>query len=196
MGQKGLAPLVFVCNATERAGAVISRLKSYQVDAVIALAAPFSADIVKSCRSEGKPLVLMNRYDGPDEVSTVGGDSARGGALVAEHLVTQGASSFAFMAGEDNTLISAEREAGFTARLAEFGHSCNRRASSPYSYAEARRIAADILADSPDAVFCANDTLAFALMDTARQEFGRRSPNDIMVAGYDNSAVSAWSTYD
>lgn len=196
MGQRNLAPLVFVCNATERAGAVISRLAGYQVDAFIALAAPFSAEIVKSCGEGKKPLVLMNRYDGPEDVSTVGGDGAAGGALVADHLVAQGARSFAFMAGEDSTLISAEREAGFTSRLAELGHACRRRAASAYSYAEARRTAAELLADPPDAVFCANDTLAFALMDTARQDLGYAVPRRIMVAGYDNSALSAWSTYD
>jgi DNA-binding LacI/PurR family transcriptional regulator len=196
MGARSLAPLVFACNATEGADAVISRLMSYQVDAVIALAAPFSADIVRSCKAGGKPLVLMNRYDGPEEVSIVSGDSVAGGAMVAEHLVERGARSFAFFAGDDSTLISQDRERGFSERLAELGHSCTRRATSSYSYTQAQKAADQLLQDPPDAVFCANDTLAFALMDMARKKFGYAIPDDLMVVGYDNSGIATWPSYD
>lgn len=196
MGERRLAPLVFACNATEGADAVISRLMSYQVDAVIALAAPFSADIVRSCKAGGKPLVLMNHYDGPEDVSIVAGDSVAGAAMVAEHLVERGAKSFAFFAGNDSTLISQDRELGFSRRLNELGHSCERRATSSYSYAQAYEVAGELLQSPPDAIFCSNDTLAFALMDAARKKFGYKIPDDIMIVGYDNSSVAAWPSYD
>lgn len=196
MGERGLAPLVFACNETDRAGAVITRLMSYQVDAVIALAAPFDKDIVRSCLKGRKPLVLMNRYDGPDAVNVVAGDSITGGAMAAEHLVERGARRFAFFGGEDSTRISRDRELGFCRRLGELGHTCGTRISSLYSHAEGRRAALALLESRPDAVFCANDTLAFALMDAARRDFGRRVPEDLMVVGYDNSALASWPSYD
>lgn len=196
MGAQGLAPLVFSCNAAERAGVVIGRLTGYQVDAVIALAAPFDAEIVKSCRSMGKPLVLMNDHKGAEALGIVAGDARCGGALIAGHLVDHGARSFGFFAGEDRTSISHEREAGFRGRLRELGFDCTRRASSSYDYAAAARAAEALLAAPPDAIFCANDTLAMALIDTARAKFGLSIPGDVMVAGYDNSALAARPIYD
>ncbi len=196
MGDRQLAPLVFACNTPLLANAVISRLMNYQVDGVIALAGPFSSEIVRSCHANGKPLVLMNPYDGPEQVNIVAGDNFAGGALAADHLVNRGARRFAFLAGEDGTPISKEREFGFSTRLKELGHSSFRRVSCPYSYDAAFKASEGILTDSPDAVFCANDTLAFALMDAARQRFGRSVPEDIMVVGYDNSRIAGWPSYD
>lgn len=196
MGDRGLAPLVFACHKRERASTVISRLMSYQVDAVIALAAPFSAEIVKSCQSAGKPVVLMNRYDGTEEISLVAGDGIKGGALVADHLAAAGARRFAFFAGEDHTRISSDREHGFKQRLSELGHDCSLRAASAYLHAAAFKAATELLEERPDAVFCANDTLAFALMDAARHSFGLRVPQDLTIVGYDNSELAAWPSYN
>lgn len=196
MGERGLAPLVFACHERGRADAVISHLMSYQVDAVIALAAPFSAEIVRNCQSAGKPVVLMNPYDGPEDISLVAGDSIRGGAMVAEHLVAQGARRFAFFAGEDHTRISHDRELGFTQRLAELGHACSHRVGSAYLHAHAVKAAMELLDQRPDAVFCANDTLSFALMDAARCSRELRVPHDLMVVGYDNSELAAWPSYN
>jgi len=195
MGERGLAPLVFACNATDRAGGVISRLMSYQVDAVIALAAPFDAEIVQSCHEGGKPLVLMNSYDGPAPAHVVAGDSRAGGALAAEHFIQAGARRFAFLGGEDSTRISHDRERGFRDRLEQAGHNCRIRAQTSYTYSDARQAAADLLAQKPDAVFCANDLLAFALMDTARRS-GLSIPGDLILVGYDNTAIAAWPSYD
>lgn len=195
LGNQGLAPLVFACNTTDTAGAVISRLMSFQVDAVIGLAAPFNADIVHSCRAGGKPLVLMNAYEGQDNVSTVAGDGAAGGALAAAHLASRGAQRFGFFAGEDGTTISIQRERGYREGLAKLGHHCAIRVSGRYDYPSARIAARKLLAERPGAVFCANDTLAFALIDEARLR-GFAIPGDLMVVGYDNSSSAAWAAYD
>lgn len=195
MGDQRLAPLVFACNTDGRAGAVIDRLRSYQVDAVIALAAPFDAEIVRICSDSGKPLILMNRYDGPEPVHTVAGDGRAGGAVVAAHLAGQGGQTFAFFGGEDRTSISRDRELGFSETLESLGQRCHLRATTVYAYDDARRAAVELLNQKPDAVFCANDLLAFALMDTARQEFGLSIPGDLLVVGYDNTAISDWPSY-
>jgi LacI family transcriptional regulator len=195
MSDRGLAPLVFACNSGDRAGAAIGRLMSYQVDAVIGLAAPFDTEIVARCAVGRKPLVLMNRYAGPEPVHVIGGGARRGGALVADHLVARGGRRFGYFAGEDSTCISQDREAGFRERLAVHGHDGIARAASRYGYAEAYAAAGALLAARPDAVFCANDTLAFALIDRARDDFACRVPEDLLVVGYDNSAVAHWPPY-
>jgi DNA-binding LacI/PurR family transcriptional regulator len=69
-------------------------------------------------------------------------------------------------------------------------------ASTRYTYDDGRRVAAELLAQKPDAIFCANDVLAFALMDTARQELGLSIPNDLIVVGYDNTAIASWPSFN
>lgn len=196
MRGRRLAPLVFACNNPEHAGAALSGLMSYQVDAVVGMAAPYDREIVRRCQENGKPLVLMNRYAGPEPVHMTSGSGVSGGALAAEHLVAQGARRFGFFAGEDGTRISGDREQGFHERLAELGHACAFRASSPYQYHEAFAAAGALLAERPDAVFCANDTLAFALIDRARKDFGMSTPADLLVVGHDNSALAGWAAYE
>ena len=193
MGAQRLAPLVFVGNTVEGAESAIERLMSYQVDAVIALAAPFSEHIIAACVAGSKPLVLMNRYDGDESVSVVGGDGHAAGAMVADHLVARGARSFAFFGGEDNTTISRERETGFAKRLSEHSLLIATTCTSRYSYSQARQAAVEVLRATPDAVFCANDTLAFALTDAVREMSPGARP---MIVGYDNSALASWPTYD
>ncbi|MCO5071786.1 MAG: LacI family DNA-binding transcriptional regulator [Rhizobiaceae bacterium] len=193
MGEKRLAPLVFAGNSVEGAESAIARLMSYQVDAVIALAAPFSQSIIAACRTGSKPLVLMNRHEGEESVSAVGGDGAAAGAMVADHLVARGARSFAFFGGDDSTKISMERQTGFADRLAAHSFSLGTVCTSRYSYDPARRAAVSVLSAAPDAVFCANDTLAMALADAARERDAGPPP---MIVGYDNSALAARPLYD
>lgn len=192
LGASRLAPLVFVGDTPEGAESAIERLMSYQVDAVIALAAPFSEEIVAACRAGKKPLVLMNKYDGEHDVGFVCGDSCSGGAMAADHLAARGARSFGYFAGEDTTSISRDRETGFVNRLSEIGFALSARASSRYSHAHAMKAAIQLLRSDVQAVFCSNDTLAFALIDAARDIPPAERP---LVVGYDNSALAAWPSY-
>ena len=51
------------------------------------------------------------------------------------------------------------------------------------------------LTPRPDAVFCANDTMALAALEVARLEFGIDVPGELAIVGYDNSAPTAWPFY-
>ena len=51
-------------------------------------------------------------------------------------------------------------------------------------------------ADHPDAVFVANDHMAFAAMDVLRFEIGLRIPDDVSVIGFDDVPPAAWRAYD
>jgi DNA-binding LacI/PurR family transcriptional regulator len=47
----------------------------------------------------------------------------------------------------------------------------------------------------PDALFVANDHMAFAAMDVLRQELGLRIPEDVSVVGFDDVPQAAWGAY-
>jgi LacI family transcriptional regulator len=48
----------------------------------------------------------------------------------------------------------------------------------------------------PDAVFVANDHMAFAVMDVLRGRLGLSVPRDVSVVGYDDVQLAAWPSFD
>ena len=50
--------------------------------------------------------------------------------------------------------------------------------------------------EPPDAVFVANDHMAFAVMDVLRFELGLRVPEDVSVVGYDDVPLASWPSYN
>ena len=48
---------------------------------------------------------------------------------------------------------------------------------------------------TPDALFVANDHMAFAAMDVNRFEFKLRIPEDVSVVGYDDVPPASWPSY-
>ena len=51
-------------------------------------------------------------------------------------------------------------------------------------------------ADPPDAVFVANDHMAFSVMDTLRYDLNLRIPEDVSVIGYDDVPAAQWRAYN
>jgi DNA-binding LacI/PurR family transcriptional regulator len=49
--------------------------------------------------------------------------------------------------------------------------------------------------EMPDALFCANDQIAFGVMDFVRNRMGRKIPEDIAVIGFDDVPEAAWLSY-
>jgi DNA-binding LacI/PurR family transcriptional regulator len=50
--------------------------------------------------------------------------------------------------------------------------------------------------DRPDAVFVANDYMAFMVMDVLRFELGLRVPEDVAVVGFDDVPTAGFPAYD
>ena len=49
--------------------------------------------------------------------------------------------------------------------------------------------------DPPEAVFVANDHMAFAVLDTLRYDLGLKVPEDVSVIGYDDVPAASWPSY-
>ena len=48
----------------------------------------------------------------------------------------------------------------------------------------------------PDAIFCANDLIAMGAVDALRYGLGRKVPDDVLVAGFDDIPAASWGAYD
>jgi DNA-binding LacI/PurR family transcriptional regulator len=141
------------------------------------------------------PIVLLNRRVAGSDTSSVACDQESGGRAVAQFLLAGGHQRIALMAGTRTTTALA-REAGFMAGLGEAGATLFRRCEGEFMFEAAYAATRALFAgrDQPDAIFAANDLMAFGVLDALR-EAGLRAGTDVSVVGFDNSGVAAWPSY-
>ncbi|MEM6371730.1 MAG: LacI family DNA-binding transcriptional regulator [Pseudomonadota bacterium] len=197
--KRGYHVLVFMAsNSGEEADEVMEELLDYQVDGIIAASVGMSNDLTQRCEAAGIPIVLFNRAQDDDRLSAVTSDNYHGGRKLAEFLIAGGHTRIAHVAGWEGASTQRDREAGFVAGLSAAGQRLHARGVSDFRFDQAQDVARAMFAgpDHPDAVFCANDHIAFAVMDVLRFELGLAVPGDVSVVGYDDVTLSAWPSYD
>ncbi len=192
----GMAAVTFIADETSN-DERISQLLSYRVDALVLTNTSLSSKMSVRCAQGDTPVIAINRYLEIDTIASITCDNEAGGASVAELFTRIGRKRIAFMTGEPDTSSSRDRERGFRARLSELGGTLHGRAIGNYSHEGGLRAARELLSqrNRPDAIFCANDLMAVAVLDVAMKEFGLDTPRDLAVAGFDNSDAASWATY-
>lgn len=161
----------------------VNRLRSQSVDGVIIIAPHLSA--VEELRRLPRdfPVVAVRAADDLQfPVAAV--DHHAGAARVTRHLLDLGHETVWHLAGPSDWVDAAARVAGWREALA------GREAPTPLTgdwsarsgYEQGRLLAAD---PAVTAVFAANDPMALGLLRALR-EAGRRVPDDVSVAGFDD----------
>ena len=142
------------------------------------------------------PVVAVDPHRGPSGIATVDSDNDAGAVLATEHLISLGHRRIAFLGGRTDLESSRLREEGFRTAMASAGLPVDPDLVRVGGY---RREGADRpahelleLPDPPTAVFAANDLMAIATIDAAR-DVGLRVPQDLSVIGFDDvpEAVAA-----
>lgn len=196
---KGYHVLVFM--APQTAGNidnVIEEILDYQVDGIIAASVALSSDLAERCQNVGVPLVFFNRKQVGHTFSSVTSANFAGGRLVGEFLIAGEHERIGYIAGWEGASTQRDREAGFRRALDEAGFRLHAREVGNFLMDEAKAAARRMFSrpDRPDAVFVANDHMAFGVMDVLRTELGLRVPADISVVAYDDVPAAAWAAYD
>ncbi|MEL7260178.1 MAG: LacI family DNA-binding transcriptional regulator [Pseudomonadota bacterium] len=197
--EQGYHVLVFMAsNSVTEADEVMEELLDYQVDGIIAASVGMSNDLTQRCEAAGIPIVLFNRTQDDARLSAVTSDNYQGGRKLADFLVAGGHERIAHIAGWEGASTQRDREAGFLAGLSGAGKRLSARGVSDFDFDKAKVVAREMFGGPvrPDAVFCANDHMAFAVMDVLRFELGLGVPGDVSVVGYDDVTLSAWPSYD
>ncbi|WP_282608541.1 LacI family DNA-binding transcriptional regulator [Pelagibius sp. Alg239-R121] len=194
---QGYQVLLFMTE-TGKQDRVVQRILEYQVEGVVMASATLSSTLARECAKTGIPVVLFNRYVPSSPASSVTSDNIEGGRLLARFLVEGGHERIAFIAGAEDSSTNRDREAGFFKGLAEHGMTVWARAVGGYNFEGAAAAARELFSrkDRPDAVFVANDHMAFSVMDVLRGELDLRIPEDVSVVGYDDVPEAAWKGYD
>ena len=138
------------------------------------------------------PLVLVSRRSG-DHVS-ITCDDVRGGRLAGEHLLAQGRSRLAVLAGLPFASTATDRSQGALEVFTEAGLDVptERVLFTGFDAAAGRRGAEALLdrGDLPDAIFATNDFAAIGAMGALRDR-GIRVPDDIAVVGFNDVPLAA-----
>lgn len=176
---------------------VVQEILQYQVDGVVLASVTLSSHIAEECAGLGVPVVLFNRYEPDAPASSVVTDNIGGGRMLGELLINEGHKNIAFVAGQENASTNMEREQGFNEALAAAGMCVSHKVVGHYTFEGATMAAREILdRQVPDAIFVANDHMAFAVMDVVRGEYGLRVPEDVSVVGYDDVPEAGWPSYN
>jgi DNA-binding LacI/PurR family transcriptional regulator len=177
---------------------VIPRLASYRVDAIVSALAVLSPDAAEALAQLRIPVISFNTALRNEWVSPVSCDNVGAARTIADLFLARGARSFGFISGPATSHASAGRERGFTERLMELTGRSVTIARADYRYEGGFTAALQMFAgpDRPEALFCANDLIAFGAMDALRNHCGLRVPADVLVAGFDDIPGAAWGSYD
>ncbi|MEN3312785.1 MAG: hypothetical protein V7645_2114 [Actinomycetota bacterium] len=169
-----------------------------RLDGLIVMSLPLGDDVVDRLLDKNLTTVLVE-LDRPD-FSAVTIDDVAGSQMVAELLVDRGHASFGFI-GEGGTkphphnqiLQSETRMLGFRAALARRGQNLpqDHVRLVRHSLAAATKAAGELLGlpNRPTAIFAHDDVLASGVLRAA-QKHSLRVPEDLAVAGFDDSEIA------
>ena len=196
--REGYHVLVFMAaHSADDVEDVVSQILDYQVDGLILASVSLSSDLADRCRASGVPVVLFNRKLEAEGELAVVSDNRMGGRLAAEHLISLGRTRIGHIAGWEGASTQRDREAGFMEGLRTAGLGLFAREVGDYRLPRAKEAARRMFdtPDRPDAVFVANDYMAFGVMDVLRSELGLRVPGDVALIGFDDVPSAAWPAY-
>jgi LacI family transcriptional regulator len=156
-------------------------------DGLIVVGAHLSRATAEILRS-APPAVLVDAYSEDDSFDSVATDNVGGARTAVEHLVSRGHVNIAILATEPTAFPSMlQRRRGYEQVVAEAGLA-PRYIDCPYWPPEEAAFAGiEYLQKNPatTAIFCANDAVAVALLQAARQA-GIAVPGRLSIVGFDD----------
>ena len=195
---KGYHALIFMAGKDMQSiDGVIEEILDYQVEGIITASVSMSSNLTKRCNNVGVPMVLFNRSQDASYISAVTSNNFEGGKKVAKFLLSLGHKKIGYIAGWEGASTQRDREEGFVSELTTSGVNLHCREVGNFVLEEAREATRKMfLKDPPDAVFVANDHMAFAVMDTLRYELGFIIPNNVSIVGYDDVPAASWPSFN
>jgi len=188
---------VMVCQSNESFGREIlntRRLLDSLVDGFIVSVSSETKlfDHFKKIQERGLPMVVFDRVT-PDLIApSVRLDNEEGGFIATEHLLEQGYSRIAILAGPVNLGVSNSRLEGYLKALRKHKVKIDRQLiiycdfNQDYAYFATQELLA--MKKRPDAIFTISDRMAIGAM-LAIKEKGLKMPQDIGLVGFNNEPV-------
>ncbi|MFK7793015.1 MAG: LacI family DNA-binding transcriptional regulator [Devosiaceae bacterium] len=195
--KRGYHVLLFTAGEGDAADQELQRALDYQIDGLVLASVSLSSEIANRCHAAGIPVVMANRVSEAPTASKVTGSNELGGRTIAHFLAQGGHQKIAYLAGIEETSTNRDRERGLMEGLEQCGLPLHARAVGNYNAHEAAAGAVALMQSKnpPDAIFCANDHMAIAVMDALREGMGLSIPQDVSIVGFDDVGPAQWPTY-
>ncbi len=197
-----LAPLLMDVGDPSQMEDSLRYLLQYRVAGVLFTSGSPPIELAREYLRLQVPVVMINRGSNLEGVDVVSSDNHLGGVLAGRCLIETGARRLAYVNLPSGTYSGGLRAAGFGEAAATSGQSAvslEFLQGKLSGYDGGADIAVQLLDRPsnlrPEGVFCANDTLAFGFMDTARHAFGLRIPEDIIVIGFDDIPMASATSF-
>jgi len=195
--QRGKIPILINTGQTEEELAAAQKtLIGHRAEATIILSGSTPENFVDLAHRNGQSVVVIGRSEpGADQVKVANVDAAE---KTAAAFFERGYRSFGMAASRSGTPSITERETGFVKASEALGARVLVARGKDSDYAGGLEAARELLyrPDRPEAIFCANDQIAFGLMDYARNELRLRIPEELAVIGFDDVPEAGWLSYN
>lgn len=167
-------------------------LREGQIDGLLIVCPPEQQ--LKNLLPYARQVVFLSATYKKIAFSTVDCDNLAGAETVTDYLVGLGHSVIGFIGGPEGNANAEDRFKGFCLSLQKKGMQIDSEliVNGEFVYSKAVRAARKMLARKPrpTAVFCANDTMAFAAMQVCR-EMELAVPGDVSIVGFDDVEMAA-----
>lgn len=189
----GYQPMVMVTNDNPELRAdAIRRLQGRRVDGFILCDSLLGQEMPKALAGSNTPIVFAMR--GCEDQISVTSDDLRGGALVADHFLTNGHTDIALIPGPAHVRTASDRATGFRAAVERHptatlvtpgsgGYDTQDGYNSTHALFSMKQ--------RPTAIFCTNDHAAIGAT-RALADLGYRVGHDVAVVGYNDLP---WSSF-
>ncbi|MDH2413101.1 LacI family DNA-binding transcriptional regulator [Nocardioides sp. CER19] len=197
---EGAEMSLFLCNSDGRAtreATHLEHLEQQRVQGILITPVEPDSSLLDAIARRGTPLVVVDRIRKGGEFCSVAVDDVLGGRLAVEHLIDRGHRRVAFVGGplsigQVTDRYEGARQAWAAAGLPEEDLTLlavdSLTAASGRSAGE--RLAGIPSGRRPTAAFCANDLVAFGLLQQATS-VGLRVPDQLSIVGYDDIDFAA-----
>ncbi len=186
--------LVEHCSEGEPTAALVARLRSHNIDAVL-LPPPLADDMALLAALNAEGFLVAQVATGlPASFARAVSIDDEGAAMdITRRFIAAGHRRIGFIAGNTNQTSSALRRAGYERALTEAGIAIDSDliTRGDFTYRSGLDAASRLLAlaQRPTAVFASNDDMAAATV-TAAHRAGLDVPRQLSICGFDDTAIA------
>ncbi|HLF90308.1 MAG TPA: LacI family DNA-binding transcriptional regulator [Anaerolineales bacterium] len=182
----------------ERLETIIQTMSERRVDGIIVCSGNVTAEHGRQLQQHGIPIVAVDNQTIEDYQYSISHDHYFGSLQLTQHLIDLGHKKIGYIGNPRSSRANRDRQKAFVDTMTQAG------APVPSSYifngpngrldgGEAGGDYFFALPDTPTAMICFNDLMAIGLMHVFRER-NFSVPNDCSVVGFDNIAISAYTT--
>jgi DNA-binding LacI/PurR family transcriptional regulator len=193
LGEQDHSLVLMLAGTPDERDRVMRFVRGGHADGVLLVSTHDGDPLAEQLAGTGLPVVVCGRPPATGAAMTYVAADDRGGARqMARYLLDQGRRRIATVAGPGDTAGGVERLAGFRDVLGRRASGRTIVRAATYSIEAGRAAMAELLVAYPelDAVFVASDLLAVGALQ-ALHEAGRSVPGDVLVGGFDDSAIAS-----